>query len=332
MKSNKLTNLFKKDINFLAQAKYYFVALAAILISAIIIVSVIGMKLGFDFQGGTIVEIVYGVEFDNEGNPYENGAPYTKDLTKEKIEKVLGNVGGFEIATIQDAESEYGSKVVYKLLSNEKITNEQYVSIKAKLYEEFDQYNASGLLQSKYISVYGVPGSANSAAVYSSIALAVAIVLLAIGVAIRYGFSAMFSVLLTSLANIAMTFATVIICRVAVDAQFIGSVLTVFVLTLIANLIYLDKAKENFKNKELSRNDVVNLSVKQTLVTNALILSVSLVAVIFLTGFGVLAIRGYGIPVILGTLYAFFSAIYVLPWLNFEIDFKKKPKIKKSGK
>lgn len=332
MKSNKLTNLFKKDINFLAQAKYYFVALAAILISAIIIVSVIGMKLGFDFQGGTIVEIVYGVEFDNEGNPYENGAPYTKDLTKEKIEKVLGNVGGFEIATIQDAESEYGSKVVYKLLSNEKITNEQYDSIKAKLYEEFDQYNANGLLQSKYISVYGVPGSANSAAVYGSIALAVAIVLLAIGVAIRYGFSAMFSVLLTSLANIAMTFATVIICRVAVDAQFIGSVLTVFVLTLIANLIYLDKAKENFKNKELSRNDVVNLSVKQTLVTNALILSVSLVAVIFLTGFGVLAIRSYGIPVILGTLYAFFSAIYVLPWLNFEIDFKKKPKIKKSGK
>ncbi len=332
MKSNKLTNLFKKDINFLAQAKYYFVALAAILISAIIIVSVIGMKLGFDFQGGTIVEIVYGVEFDNEGNPYENGAPYTKDLTKEKIEKVLGNVGGFEIATIQDAESEYGSKVVYKLLSNEKITNEQYDSIKAKLYEEFDQYNASGLLQSKYISVYGVPGSANSAAVYGSIALAVAIVLLAIGVAIRYGFSAMFSVLLTSLANIALAFATVIICRVSVDAQFIGSVLTIFVLTLIANLIYLDKAKENFKNKELSRNDVVNLSVKQTLVTNALILSVSLVAVIFLTGFGVLAIRGYGIPVILGTLYAFFSAIYVLPWLNFEIDFKKKPKIKKSGK
>lgn len=332
MKSNKLTNLFKKDINFLTQAKYYFVALAAILISAIIIVSVIGMKLGFDFQGGTIVEIVYGVEFDNEGNPYENGAPYTKDLTKEKIEKVLGNVGGFEIATIQDAESEYGSKVVYKLLSNEKITNEQYDSIKAKLYQEFDQYNASGLLQSKYISVYGVPGSANSAAVYGSIGLAVAIVLLAIGVAIRYGFSAMFSVLLTSLANIAMTFATVIICRVAVDAQFIGSVLTIFVLTLIANLIYLDKAKENFKNKELSRSDVVNLSVKQTLVTNALILSVSLIAVIFLTGFGVLAIRSYGIPVIVGTLYAFFSAIYVLPWLNFEIDFKKKPKIKKSGK
>lgn len=332
MKSNKLTNLFKKDINFLAQAKYYFVALAAILISAIIIVSVIGMKLGFDFQGGTIVEIVYGVEFDNEGNPYENGAPYTKDLTKEKIEKVLRNVGGFEIATIQDAESEYGSKVVYKLLSNEKITNEQYDSIKAKLYEEFDQYNASGLLQSKYISVYGVPGSANSAAVYGSIALAVSVVLLSIGVAIRYGFSAMLSTLLTSLINIALAFATVIICRVSVDSQFIGSVLTIFVLTLIANLIYLDKAKENFKNKELSRNDVVNLSVKQTLVTNALILSVSLVAVIFLTGFGVLAIRSYGIPVILGTLYAFFSAIYVLPWLNFEIDFKKKPKIKKSGK
>lgn len=332
MKSNKLTNLFKKDMNFLGQAKYYFVALAAILISAIIIVSVIGMKLGFDFQGGTIVEIVYGVEFDSDGNPYENGAAYTKDLAKEKLEKVLGNVGGFEIATIQDANSEYGSKIVYKLLSDEKISNEKYEIIRTKLYEEFNQYNADGLLQSKYISVYGVPGSATTAAVYGSIGLAVSIVLLAIGVAIRYGFSAMFSVLLTSLANIALTFATVIICRVTVDAQFIGSVLTVFVLTLIANLIYLDKAKENFKNRELSRSEVVNLSVKQTLVTNALILSVSLVAVIFLTGFGVLAIRSYGIPVLVGTLYAFFSAIYILPWLNLKINFKKNQKNKKSGK
>lgn len=332
MKSNKLTNLFKKDISFLGHAKYYFVALAAILISAIIIVSVIGMKIGFDFQGGTIVEVVYGVEFDNEGNPYPEDSQYTKDIAKEKIEKVLGNVGGFEISTIQDAKGEYGNKVVYKLLSNEKISNDQYETIKTKLYEEFDKYNATGLLQSKYITVYGVPGSANNAAVYGSIALAVSVVLLSIGVAIRYGFSAMFSILLTSLINIALAFATVIICRVSVDAQFIGSVLTIFVLTLIANLIYLDKAKENFKNKELSRNDVVNLSVKQTLVTNALILSVSLISVIFLTGFGVLALRSYGIPVILGTLYAFFSAIYVLPWLNFKIDFKKKPKIKKSGK
>ena len=86
MKSNKLTNLFKKDISFLGHAKYYFVALAAILISAIIIVSVIGMKIGFDFQGGTIVEVVYGVEFDDEGNPYPEDSQYTKDLAKEKIE------------------------------------------------------------------------------------------------------------------------------------------------------------------------------------------------------------------------------------------------------
>lgn len=323
MKSNnKLTGLFNKEINFLGHAKYYFAAIGAILISAIIIISVIGLKLGFDFKGGSIIEVVYDVEFDSEGNAYEGGAPYSKELAREKVEKVLSTIGGFEISTIQDAESEYGNKVVYKLLSDEKITNEQYSAIKAALYSEFDKYDSTGLIQSKYISVYGVPGSLVNVAVYGSIALSVAIVLFAIGVAIRYGFSAMFSVLITSIANVLLVFATVAICRTVVNAQFVGSVLTIFVLTLISNLIYLDKAKENLKNREVVREDAINLSIKQTFATNALILSVSLVCAIFLTGFGVLSIRTFGIPVLIGIFFVFLSSIYVLPWLNSKINFK----------
>lgn len=330
MKSNKLTNLFKKDMNFLDHAKYYFATIAAILISAIIIIPVIGLKLGFDFKGGTIIEVVYGVEFDSEGNAYEGGAPYSKEFTMKKIENVLGTVGGFEISTIQEAKSEYGDKVVYKLLSDEKITNEQYDALETALYDEFDKYDSTGLIQSKYISAYGVPGSMVNVAVYGSIALAVAIVLLAIGIAIRYGISAMLSVFLTSLVNVLLTFAIVAICRTTVDVQFVGSVLTVFCLTLISNLIFLDKSKENLKNTELTRKEVMNNSVKQTLVTNALILSVSIICSIFLTGFGVLSIRSFGIPVLVGTFFAFFSSIYVLPWLNFKINITAKIRRNKS--
>lgn len=332
MKSNKLSNLFKSDMNFVGHAKYYFATIAALLISAIIIISVIGLKLGFDFKGGTIIEVVYGVEFDSEGNEYEGGAPYSKDLAMEKVENVLKTVGGFEISTVQEAKSEYGNKVVYKLLSDEEITNEQYDALKTALYSEFDKYDSNGIIQSKYIAAYGVPGSMVNVAVYGSIALSVAIVLLAIGVAIRYGISAMISVFLTSILNVLLTFAIVTICRTTVDVQFVGSVLTVFCLTLISNLIFLDKSKENLKNTELTRKDSMNLSVKQTLVTNALILSISIICSIFLTGFGVLSIRSFGIPVLVGTFFAFFSSIYVLPWLNFEIKIKNRIKRKSKNK
>lgn len=325
MKSNKLSNYFKNsNVNYCKGAKIYLVFMAALLVSAIIIVSVIGFKLGFDFTGGTIVEVVYGVEFDANGNPYENGSPYDKETTIKYLDEVFSEIGNMQLASVQTENGSFGDTVVYKLLSSEKPTQEELDAIKTMLYEKFSEYDQNGLLQQNYISVYTVGDTKSDVAVYSSIALSVAIVLLAIGALIRFGVSGGLSIFISTLLNVMLAFVVVLICRITVNVPFIASVFTIFVLSAISNLIYLDKVRDNSVKKELSREEVANLSAKQSAPAILLILAVSLICLVLLTGFGVLPIREFALPVMVGIFFVALSTTFALPLLWKEIVFKKK--------
>ena len=328
MKSNNISQKIKTmNTHFVKHAFYYLGVVGAIILTAIILVSVIGFKLGFDFKGGTIVEVVYGIETNDVGDPYPGGAPYNESLTKEKIKNVISE--NFEISSIQIAESEYGNKVVFKLTSNEKLTTAQETELKENLYNEFSEYNPTGILQSKYITVSSVEGTKSDVAKYASIALATAIVILALGTMIRYGLSSGITILLTSIINVLLCMSIVLICRITIDVQFVGSVLTVFMLSLISNLVFFDKLRDvrkNAKTSILTRKEQSNLATKNTLIPSAIILGISLICSILLTGFGTLSIRTFGIPVLIGTIFVSLSTIYLCPMLYNYI------KTNKSGK
>lgn len=326
MKSNNLSKKINEcNCNFVKGAKYYLSVIGALIISAVIILSVIGFKLGFDFKGGSIVEVVYGVTFDDAGNQYENGSPYNEQLAKGKIEEVLSTFGEFEVSSIQTAESEYGNKVVYKLLNSKSLTNEDYANLENELYKAFDEYKQNGLIQSNYISAYGVSGTETNVAVYGAIGLSVAIVMLAILALIRYGLSAGLTMLIVSVINSLLMFATVLITRITVNSAFVASVLTVFVVSLIMNMIYFDKVRDNNK-KDLTREEVANNSVKQSLIPNLLTFAVALIALVLVTGLGTLPIREFGAPAMVGTFFAIASATFALPFFyNYiNVEFKKK--------
>lgn len=325
MKSNKLANMFKNsNVNYCKSAKVYLVVVAALLISAIVLISVIGFNAGFDFAGGTIVEVVYDVEFDSNGNQYENGTPYDKSAAMENIEAVLKDVGGFQLASIQTETGEFGDVVVYKLLTDSSPTNEQLDAIKTKLFEKFLQYDQNGLIQKNYISVYNVNETKTDVAIYAAIALSVALVIIVIGAIFRFGLGEAISLFISTLTNILIAFAIVLICRIAVNVTFVAAVITIFVLSVIFNLIYLDKLRENSKNKEFSKEEKANISAKQSLPTSLLILAVSLICSVFLGGFGVLSIREFALPVMIGVFFVTFTSAFMLPLLCSKIEFKQK--------
>lgn len=331
MKSNKFANYFKNmNLNFCKAAKIYLTVVAALFIAAIIIVSIIGFKGGFDFSGGTIIEVVYGVEFDENGNAYENGSPYDKETAISYLDEVLGDYGVLQLASIQTANGEFGDVIVYKLISETPLKDNKLAQLKTNLFEKFSEYDPEGLLQKDYISVYNIQETKLDVAKYSSIALSVALVLFAIGAIFRFGLSAAISIFVSTLINVMLVFATVIICRITVNVPFIASVLTVFALSIISNLIYFDYIRKNKINKELSREEIANLTAKQVSPVIMLILAISLIAIILLTGFGVLPIREFALPVMVCLFFVALTTLFALPLLWNKIDFNKKRK--RSGK
>lgn len=325
MKSNNLflNKILKNSkIDFVALAKYYLVTVGLILAAAIIIISVIGMKLGFDFKGGTVIETVYGVD--------ANGTTYNEAQAKDIIQTAISDFS-LEISNYQTETSSFGDRVVYKLTSNNKLTNDQVEELKSDLYTMFNSYDEDNIVQAQYIKVYNVESTANNVAIYSSIALAVSIVLLAIGVLIRYGKSQALATFLITIINTLLIFGFVIITRIPVDTAFIASVFVTFTLTAISLLIYFDKIRENLKNsnyKSLTKNQHSNLALREVFNVQFLLFGFSLICMILISGLGVAPIRNFGLPALFGTIISTLSVFFIAPYLWTIITFRKFKKSK----
>lgn len=329
MKLNKISikdKIENSKIKFVSMSKYFLGTVALILLAAIVIISLRGMKLGFDFNGGTIVEVVYGVdiEIDEEGTMYS----YSE---KEISEAVASNVldFGLKISSYQTEESSFGNRVVFKLTANWDVTDGHVEDLKNNIFDMFEGYDKENIIQSQYVKVYKVEGSARNTAVYSSIALAVAIVILEIWILIRFGLSQALASIITSIINILMVFAFVIICRITVNTAFISSVFITFILTAMLALVFFDKVRGNLKDsnyKEYTKEQHSNLAVKEALNLIILISGIALIGMILVSGFGVAPIREFAIPALFGVVIASLSVIYSLPYFYTIIKFKNKRK------
>ena len=62
---NKISKKIKESkINFVSLSKYFLITLAMLLIAGGVIILTLGFNLGFEYGGGTIVEVVYDVDVD----------------------------------------------------------------------------------------------------------------------------------------------------------------------------------------------------------------------------------------------------------------------------
>lgn len=320
MKSNKisLNNILKNSkTDFVSLSKYYLATIGFILIAAIIIISVIGMKLGFDFKGGTLIEVVYNVE--------TNGTTYSESQTKDIIETAIVDFG-LEISTYQTETSTFGDRLLFKLTSQNQLTESQMDNLKGDLYTMFGSYDEENIVHEQYIKIYTVEATSVNVAVYSAIALFVAIVLLAIGVLIRYGLSQAIAVLIASLINVLLTFAFVLITRISVGTSFIAAVFTTFFLTAISVLILFDRIRENSKNsnyKGFTKTQHSNLAIREVFNIQFLLFGFALICMILVSGLGVAPIRNFGLPALFGTVISTLSVFFVAPYFWTIITFKK---------
>lgn len=316
--------LKKLQHNFVKYSIYYISVIAAILVAGAILVSVIGFKAGFDYAGGTVSEVVVASDLDVKEN-YND--------TLEIIERVMDEKT-VEIASVQIEETAWGNALAVKTL-NGKLSNAEVATlqenIKDALFTEFgyDSTDSEYNIQKRYVSVYSVEETASQISTNASIAIAVAMTVLLLGVFFRYGLSSMFTILISSIVNMLLVMGFVLCTRITVNIPFVASIITVFVLTVISQLVYFDKVRENYKSetfKGASREQLANVSVIQSFKVVALILLIALVGIVLVTGLGITPVREFGLPTIFGVVISALSTIYVAPTLYTYINFGKQVK------
>lgn len=321
MKTNKVSinkRIIESKMDFVSLSKYFLITIGLLLIAGIVLISTIGFNLGFEFAGGTIIEVVYDIDAD--------GTIYSEKQVKDIIDVAIIDYA-LNVSSIQKEKSSFGDRVVYKLTSETELKEEFTERISDDLYAMLGAYDKEDIVQSQYVKVFNVKGVANKNITSASIAISAAIALVFVGILIRYGLIQAISASLILILNVLTVIAFVSMSRVPLNIAFVSSIFITFFLTLIGVLIVFDKVRSNEKNvdyKKFTKKEHVNLAIKESFILLVLLLGFSLVAMIFTTGLGILSIRSFGIPALFGCILAVMSVVLGLPLLYTKITFKRK--------
>lgn len=276
---------------------------AIILVAVVLTICGRGVNLGLDFAGGLSM-------------PYDLG----ESAAQPDVAAVLGS--GYSV-TIQGA-GKNEALVRIKSVGEEDVQNVQS-DVMAKLQSAYP--NAQPMGDVSYVGP--VAGATLIRNAVTSVLIATALML--VYIAWRFDFHSGLAAVLALVHDVAIMLAFMVILRdvIELNSSFIAAALTIVGYSINDTIVIFDRIRENAKNKpDLSRVELVNLSVKEAFGRTIMTSITTLVTILALYILGVAAIKEFALPIIVGVIAGTYSSNlisgYLWAWL--EEKFPKKEK------
>ena len=307
--ANTEKNKFKLDI---VKYRYAWVGFSALLlipcIVAVIFLSVTQknhapLKLGIDFTGGTILQ--YSIDKKIS----------TTDI--EKMRKDLTNIG-VKSPVIQTTT---------QIASEENKAPQNLVSIRTTFLGDKEGQEivnkATDLLTKEYNNVQLMqvnsvgPTLGSELLKNTMIALLLAFVAMAVYISFRfhteYGWIALMALIHDVLIIVGVFAIKGIFFDTTVDSLFITAILTVIGYSINDTIVVFDRIRENmrFLAKKKSTNEIINISINQTLARSINTSATTLFTLFALYFFGGSTIKEFVLAIIIGVAIGTYSSIFV---------------------
>ena len=284
-------------------------SLAIMLIALVMTLTGHGLNLGVDFTGGTLMTYNMGSEFDTN----DISAVLTANgITDAQIAKVG-----------QDNE-------VQIRISDKDNTDTLRSELEKSLSEKYPNL--------KYVDLSRVGAVAGRDLINNAIkSVLVASVLMLLYIAIRFDFFSGLAAILGLLHDVLIMLSVSVILRsfMRVETTYIAALLTIVGYSINNTIIIFDRIRENSHKPQLrsmKRDEIVNLSVKESLSRTLNTTATTLITVVVLYIFGVDSIKLFALPLIIGIIAGTYSANmingYIWAALKDAYDMRKKAKAK----
>jgi preprotein translocase SecF subunit len=278
-------------VKIIERRRIYF-AVSLTIIAFGVIWTIIQTALGngpfnFDveFKGGTSLYL-------DIGQAFENGdiAAVIKEKTGQTSPQIQ-KVGG-------------GSEVMIKMQS---IGQEARLSLVEALAEKYARTADELVITSGDVS----PTISNE--MQSAAVLAVAVACLAMLVYVSLRFRNVFTggaAVITLIHDAAIMLCAYSILRIPLNYSFIAAILTVLGYSINATIVIFDRQRENARaDKRLSREELVNTSVRQTLTRSVYTSVTTLFTLLALYIVGVQSVKEFALPIIVGIVSGTYSSV-----------------------
>lgn len=262
------------------------VSIAIMLVALVMTFTGHGMNLGVDFTGGTIMTYDMGEEFN-----------------VADIEKVLADNS---IAEAQIAKIGEDNTHVQIRISDKDNTDDLRASLESTLTEKY-----AGMA---YVDISRVGAVAGRDLISNAIkSVSFAAVLMLLYIAFRFDFYSGLSAVIGLCHDVGIMLAFVVLLRsfIRVETTFIAALLTIVGYSINNTIIIFDRIRENSHKggvRQKSREEIVNLSVKESLPRTLNTTITTLITIVTLYVMGVDAIKQFALPLIIGIVAGTYSA------------------------
>ena len=279
-----MQNYFTKNF------KYFIAGSAAVVVIALVVGIIMGgMNIGIDFAGGTIMTIEMGGEFD-----------------VADVNAVLNNHG------LTDAP-------VVKSGTNPAVQTQAVVRMKAfadDVTENATRQEIVTELKTKYpqaaqVGIDRVGAVASVTLIQNALwAVLIAGVLMLLYIWIRFELYNGLVAIVALLHDVLIMLAFVTIFRIQINSSFIAAVLTIIGYSINNTIVVFDRVRENSKKLQgYQREQIVNISVRETLTRSLYTSLTTLFTITALYFFGVDAIQEFTLPIIIGLVAGTYSSV-----------------------
>ena len=262
------------------------VSIAIIIVALVMTLTGHGMNLGVDFTGGTIMTYNMGEQFE------------TAD-----IEAVLSENG---ITDAQIAKTGDDDTQVQIRISDKENTDDLRSALESKLGEKYTNM--------EYVDISRVGAVAGRDLINNAIkSVTLAAVLMLAYIAIRFDFYSGLAAIIGLCHDIAIMLSAVVILHsfIRVETTFIAALLTIVGYSINNTIIIFDRIRENSHKgdlRHLSRENIVNLSVQESLSRTLNTTITTLLTIVTLYIMGVDSIKQFALPLIIGIVAGTYSA------------------------
>ncbi|MDN3438166.1 protein translocase subunit SecDF [Planococcus sp. APC 3900] len=289
--------------DFAGHRNKFFLASIVLIIAGMAVIGVFRLNLGIDFSSGTRVEIASEAALSKEEvQTFLDGAGYeTEDIV------ISGDASNIGVARF-----------------NEEFSQEEINSLKAVAAEEFGaEPNISTVS----------PTVGQELAKNALYALAIAALGIIIYVAFRFEWRMGVASVVALIHDAFFIVAVFSLLRLEVDITFIAAVLTIVGYSINDTIVTFDRIRENMKRmKKIDSfeqlENVVNVSLRQTLGRSVNTVLTVVLVVIALLIFGAPSITNFSIALLIGLIAGTYSSIFIAAQLWLVL---KKGELKKKG-
>ncbi|MBW9053382.1 protein translocase subunit SecDF [Rhizobium mesosinicum] len=282
-----LTGLFEHaNIRFMGIRRYVFTASAALCIAAMLAFATVGLQLGIDFTGGSLIEV-----------KAKQGNADIADLSARLNELNLGPVRVERIGDATNALIRVGSQD-----GGENAEQSVATFIRGELAEDYDF---------RRVEVVG-PAVSGELTMLATIGILASLFAILLYIWIRFEWQFAVGAIVATLHDVIIMLGLFVLSGMEFNLTSVAALLTVVGYSLNDTVVVYDRMRENLKRyRKMPLPILIDAAINQTLSRTILTAATTLLALLALYIFGGAVIRSFTFTMLFGVALGTFSSIYI---------------------